>query len=503
MPVNRFLLCFGLALVPAGSAGAGEEKPLRWGADADGGMPYVFKDPADARRHIGFEVDLAQALARELKRPIEFTQWSFDQLAAGVLRDNLDFAMNGLEIRPDLQRKVNFTRPYYKYRLQLAVRASENRFADFEDVKKNKDLIIGTLEGSAAERLLDELKIAKKSFGDQVGPFQDLLRGSIDGVLLDVPILTYYAGNDSRVKYAKLAPQIKLAGDPVAPGCYAIAVSPKNPKLRAELDAALGRLIADGTLRQIYSKWHLWNEDQDTLEEPFTGACPGEAEVMPFREFFPQLWQGAVVTVGLTVASMTLAVALGLLVALGRLYGPKPVRLLAVTYVEFFRGIPVLLLLYFLYFTLPDVAAQYQFPFDLRLDAWWAGVLGFGLNYAAYEAEIYRAGIGAIPPGQWEAATALGMSDGRIFRRIILPQAVRVILPPMTSDFVALFKDTSVVSVIAVVELNKQYQILTKSGADIFQVALTTAALYLAMSVPLGYLSRALERRWGTKGGPA
>jgi ABC-type amino acid transport system permease subunit len=127
-----------------------------------------------------------------------------------------------------------------------------------------------------------------------------------------------------------------------------------------------------------------------------------------------------------------------------------------------------------------------------------AAILGFGMNYAAYESEIYRAGISSIPQGQWEAAASLGMSPALTFRRIILPQAIRVILPPMTNDLVALFKDTSVVSIIALVELSKQYQILTRSGAGYVGIGLTTAALYLIMSVPLGHLSRYLEKRWST-----
>jgi polar amino acid transport system substrate-binding protein len=187
-------------------------------------------------------------------------------------------------------------------------------------------------------------------------------------------------------------------------------------------------------------------------------------------------------------------------IALARLYGPAPVRGLATLYVEFFRGIPVLLLLYFLYYGLPGLAEQFALPWDLKLHPLVAAILGFGLNYAAYEAEIYRAGISSIPVGQWEAAASLGMSTPLTFRRIILPQAIRVILPPMTNDLVALFKDTSVVSIIGVVELSKQYQILTKSGGGYLQIGATTAALYLIMSVPLGYLSRYLESRWGVRG---
>jgi polar amino acid transport system substrate-binding protein len=126
-----------------------------------------------------------------------------------------------------------------------------------------------------------------------------------------------------------------------------------------------------------------------------------------------------------------------------------------------------------------------------------AAILGFGLNYAAYQAENYRAGIASIPAGQWEAGASLGMSRLHVFRRIILPQAVRVILPPTTNDLVALLKDTSIVSVIAVKELTKEYQIDAKSSLMYLEIGFVTAVLYLLLSIPLGYLSRYLERRWG------
>ena len=198
-------------------------------------------------------------------------------------------------------------------------------------------------------------------------------------------------------------------------------------------------------------------------------------------------------TVVLTVASMLLAMLLGLVVAVLRLYGPAPLRWGALSYVEFFRGLPLLLVLFFLYFG----AAPYLAELGLKLHAEAVAILGFGLNYAAYESEIYRSAILSVPRRQWEAGRALGMSDPLIFRRIIFPQAIRTALGPMTNDFVALFKDTSLVSVIAVRELTKEYLILSRSSLKFVELGLLTAVLYLAMSVPLGYLSRYLERRWG------
>ncbi len=288
-------------------------------------------------------------------------------------------------------------------------------------------------------------------------------------------------------------------GPAIAPGYYAIAFRKDQEPLAAQFDAALDRLASQGQLRQIYEKWHIWNKHQEQLlgGEKVDDFLRESGRQWTFRRYFPLLLEGAVMTVRLTFLSMLLAMALALPIAVMRLYGPAPLRLLATVYVEFFRGIPVLLLLYFLYFGLPVIAETYGLPLSLKLQPVMAAILGFGLNYAAYEAEIYRSGIASIPVGQWEAGASLGMTRLHTFRRIILPQAVRVILPPTTNDLVALFKDTSIVSIIAVEELTKQYQILAKSSLKYLEIGVVTALLYLLMSVPLGHLSRYLERRWG------
>ena len=397
--------------------------------------------------------------------------------------------MNGLEISRENLKKARFTRPYFIYQLQLVGRVDDERFTSLEDCIE-QGLTVSTIENSAAHHLLMERKQISK-WADQEGPFNDLVNKRVDAVLFDTPITTYYVIPDDQIKHRKRSyPGLKLVGKPFAEGFYGIAVHQDNAALQKELDAALARVIESGELKRILTEWHLWSPDQYRLYTPIrvdSSPLPGLA----FGQYFVLLLEGAGVTILLTIASMALAVALGLPIAVARLYGPLPVRWLAIGYVEFFRGIPVLLLLYFLYFALPGMG--------VNLNPFVAAILGFGLNYAAYEAEIYRAGIQSIPAGQWEAGASLGMSPLLTFRRIILPQSIRVILPPMTNDFIALFKDTSVVSIISVIELSKQYQILTKTYGDYLRIGLTTAALYLIMSVPLGYLSRYLEKRWGAK----
>jgi polar amino acid transport system substrate-binding protein len=151
------------------------------------------------------------------------------------------------------------------------------------------------------------------------------------------------------------------------------------------------------------------------------------------------------------------------------------------------RGTPLMLQLFFIFFLLPEIG--------LKLPAFYAAIAGLAINYSACEAENYRAGLQAVPRGQMEAALALGMSQFLALRRIVIPQAVRIVIPPVTNDFIALFKDTSVCSVITVVELTKQYSIQRNDTGATLELAGMTALLYLLMSVPLAHLAGRLERR--------
>jgi polar amino acid transport system substrate-binding protein len=147
-----------------------------------------------------------------------------------------------------------------------------------------------------------------------------------------------------------------------------------------------------------------------------------------------------------------------------------------------------MLQLFFIFFLLPEVTG-------IALDKSLAGILGLALNYSAYEAEIYRTGLQAVPHGQMEAALALGMSRRTALRRVMLPQAFRIVIPPITSDFITLLKDSSVCSVIGMVELSKQYSILVNNNGHVVLFAAAVAAIYLVMSLPLSRLAHVLERR--------
>jgi polar amino acid transport system substrate-binding protein len=291
-----------------------------------------------------------------------------------------------------------------------------------------------------------------------------------------------------------LYPQLHVPCEPIAPvphSYYVIFLRKSDDELRHKIDAAIRQGLEDGSLKNIYERYGLWNANQQNLVETAEHWPP--AETAPQRGlgwFAGTLSLAALTTVLLACVSMPLAMLIGMTVALLRLYGPRWVSALCVLYVEVIRGTPILLQLYVIYFFLPTI--------HINLPAFWAGVLGLAINYGAYEAENYRAGLLAIPSGQMEAALSLGMSRLTALRRIIVPQAARLVVPPVTNDFISLFKDTSICSVIAITELMSRYRTLMVNYQSMaLEVGVMTAILYLMMSYPLSLVARRLEQQSG------
>jgi polar amino acid transport system substrate-binding protein len=457
---------------------------LLWGSDAEGGAPYAFPDPNEPSRLIGFEVDLARAIAREMGVEARQVQNAWDSLIPALERGDFDIALNGLEITPEKKQSVLFSLPYYIYTEQLTVRKDDDRIDGVGDLAGKK---VGTLSGSVAQEILQKIpRIDIRVYTGQAEPYEDLAIGRIDAVLMDSPIAAYYV---------KPNPALKYAGPPMGEGEYGIAIRKADGELKNRIDEILEKLHRTGELRKIYEKWGLWNGDQERLQDKLRGRIEADSRAVDLEEskkaplytFFPTLLKGAGITVGISVASMAIAVALGLFLTLIRLYGTRWMSALATAYIEFYRGTPLLIQLYILYYGLPNLG--------ITLSPVAAAFIGLGMCYAAYEAELYRAGINSVPRGQAEAALSLGMSRNQSLRWVILPQALRIATPGITNDFIALFKDSSLVSVIAMVELTKTYNILAATTLRFFELGLVVAVLYFAMSYPLSILARKLEER--------
>jgi len=197
--------------------------------------------------------------------------------------------------------------------------------------------------------------------------------------------------------------------------------------------------------------------------------------------------RAAAITLVLSCLAMAMAVAIGVAIASGRVYGPPALRVALTAWVELIRGTPLLLQLFVLYFGLAEI---------VQLPAFLAALIGLGLNYAAYESEIYRGALEAVPAGQLDAARTLGLTERQTLTLVRGPQAFRLALAPMTNDFVALLKDSSLVSVITVVELTKQTSIFAANIGSWVVPGALCAAMYLALSLPLARLARRLEKLW-------
>jgi len=204
-------------------------------------------------------------------------------------------------------------------------------------------------------------------------------------------------------------------------------------------------------------------------------------------EYVPDLLRGALVSVELTLTVMSLSLVFGLIVALARLTRFRTVRTVATVYIEIIRGTPALLQLFYIYFVLP--------AFGLKFPPFTAGVIALTLNYSAYLSEVYRAGIQAVAKGQLEAAQALGMSRSIMMRLIILPQAVRIVVPPLGNYFISLFKDTALASIITVKEMLFTGQIIAATNFQYFAIFTIIGGIYLALSYPGSLGVQYLERR--------
>jgi polar amino acid transport system substrate-binding protein len=486
--IPYLLLLLLLTAAPLASA-----QELVWAADAEGGAPYSFPDVRNPARIIGFEADLADSLAARLGRKARFVQNQWDGLVPGLERGEYDVVINGLEITPERAEKIHFSNPYFYSTLTITTRADDTRVQRPDDLR---GLTVGVLSVTFAERYVQGLgNVSIRSYGGQFQQFIDLALGRLDALVMDTPVALYYA-TGAQVRNIEL---------PAARMAFGVGIRKSDDELLRQINRALEAMKQDGTLRKIYTDWGIYNavtaqafgdpepvsndnapkyrEYLDTLRTEHTFR----ARLDEYRRYLPLLLRGALVTLEISAASMAIAIGLGLLMAVIRVFAPRAFAWPIVGFIEVIRGTPLLIQLFIIFYGLPSIG--------IRFSPLWAAVVGLGINYAAYEAENYRAGIQSIPRGQLDAALALGLSRLQTIRKIVLPQAVRLVIPPVTNDFIALLKDSSLVSVITMVELTKMYGQLAATNYDYIGIGLLTAAIYFVLGLPIARLSRVLETR--------
>jgi len=491
MKKTTLLLLCALAILFAPFAEAADQPPLRWAAATDSNAPYAFYGPGN--KLTGFELEIIQAIAREMGREPVFVPNDWDGLIPGLSRGLYDCVICGIEITPEKSQEVRFTNPYYVTYEQFVVKRGTPRVASLDQLAGKQ---VGTLSQTASFVMLSKIPgVIVKTYDEEVNAYADVVNGRLFGVLLDYPIAKYYA-------FAN--PNLQFTGPPFGQISYGIALSRTNPALLEEMNAALGRVIASGEMRDILSRWGLWTamvadtfgqpEDSslpDTEYRAFVAATAEQPSLMNriigYARFWPLLLQASLLTIEVSILGMVGAVLLGFALAIMRVYGPFPLRWIATLYIELIRGTPLLIQLLILFYGLPNIG--------IKLEPFVAGVLGLALNYAAYEAENYRAGLLAIPKGQMEAARALGMTQRQGLFHVVIPQSFRLVLPPVTNDFISLLKDSSLVSMVTLVDLTGAYKQIATQTFDYFGAGLLVATFYLLIGLPFVRLARFTEQK--------
>jgi cystine transport system permease protein len=443
--------------------------------------PFSYHDPATGQL-VGYDVDVAKAVGEKLGVRVEFVETPWDSMFAALEANRFDIVANEVTINPERQAKYDLSQPYSVGEGVIVTRSDDNSIKTLAD-----------LEGkTAAENATSNWSEVARKAGARVESVEGftqaitlLNQGRVDVVI-----------NDSIAVYAYLAEtgdeSVKIAGTVGEKSEQGFAAR-KNSGMLPELDRALGELRTDGTLTRISQRYL----KADATGTPQGGQQPpgAQQEAPPVRSAWQlvldNLWPLAkaaiTATIPLTIISFTVGLVIALGVALARLSSNVILSNAARFYISVIRGTPLLVQLFIVFFALPE--------FGVKIDPFPAAVIAFSLNVGGYAAEIIRSAIQSIPKGQWEAAETIGLNYVGALRRIILPQATRVAVPPLSNTLISLVKDTSLASTILVTELLRQAQIVAAPTFEFFALYGTAAVYYWVICLVLSFGQSRIEHR--------
>ncbi|MBW4687867.1 MAG: ABC transporter permease subunit [Komarekiella atlantica HA4396-MV6] len=424
----------------------------------------------------GFSFDLMNAIGTAANFKVNFQSLPFDGIIPALQGKTVDAAISSITITEERAKTISFSRPYFKAGLAIAIRADNQNITGFDSLKNQKIAVqIGTT-GAAKAKSIPGVQI--RSFDSAPLALQELLNGNVDAVINDAPV-TLYAINTGNLQGIKVVEQL------LTEEFYGIATAQDSPYL-ALINNGLDRVLENGTYSQIYQKWFKAEPPSLPAKSPFENQADADVpriftSIGVIVQAFPALLQGVLVTLQLTILSVVLGLVGGSLIGIVRLSHVAPVRWLARGYVDFFRGTPLLVQIFMIYFGFPAILQELGLTFTF--DRLAAGVIALSLNSAAYIAEVVRAGIQSIEPGQAEASQSLGLSSVQTMRYVIFPQAFRRMIPPLGNEFISLLKDTSLVAVIGFEELFRKGQLIVADNYRAFEIYTGVALVYLCLTL--------------------
>ena len=438
--------------------------------------PFVFQD--DSNQYTGIDMELIKAIAKDQGFTVEVTNPGFDAAINSVQTGQADGIIAGMSVTDARKKTFDYSDPYYTANSILAVKDSSN-IKSYEELKGKT---VGVKTGTASQTFLEENKskygYSIKTFSDAASMYDSLNTGSVAAVMDDEPV----------VKYAiKQGKKLKTPIDGTPSGQVAFAVKKgSNPELIQMFNNGLANLKESGKYQEILDKYLASDEKESTVDESTIWGL--------LQNNYQELLKGLGVTIALALISFAIAMVIGIIFGMFSVSPYKPLRWIAEIFVDIIRGIPLMIVAAFIFWGIPNLIESMtgqQSP----INAFVAGTIALSLNAGAYIAEIVRGGIQAVPVGQMEASRSLGISYSKTMRKIILPQATKIMLPNFVNQFVIALKDTTIVSAIGLAELFKTGKDIIARNYQSFRMYAILAVLYLIIITLLTRLAKRLEKR--------
>ncbi|MGK2932081.1 MAG: amino acid ABC transporter substrate-binding protein/permease [Solirubrobacterales bacterium] len=452
-------------LAPATAAAEGEAYTV---ATDTTFAPFEFQDAQG--KFVGIDMDLIRAIAEDQKFTVDINPLGFDAALQAVQANQVDGVIAGMSITDERKKVFDFSEPYFESGIQMAVLEDNEDVTSYEDLRGERVSVKnGTQGADFANSIKDQYGFEVVSFADSSTMFDEVKTGNSVAAFEDYPVLLYAIQQGNGFK--TVTPKEEPTG-------YGFAVNKgQNPELLQKFNTGLNNLKESGKYDEILQTY--LGENAATSDRSFFGLVKSSA---------PLLLAGLKMTVILTVVSIFFALILGVIFGLARVSRSIWLRAIGTTFVDIFRGTPLIVQAFFIYFGIPTAMG-------FQMSAVTAGIITLSLNAGAYMTEIVRGGILAVDKGQMEASRSLGIGYLPTMRKVILPQAIRTMIPSYINQFVITLKDTSILSVLGIAELTQSGRIIIAGNYKAFEMWLIIGIIYFIVIMALTKLSDRIEKR--------
>ncbi len=439
--------------------------------------PFEFANKDN--KYVGIDIDLMNAIAKEEGFKVTIKPLGFNAAVQALEAKQIDGVIAGMSITPERQQKFEMSNPYYTSGVVGAVKKGST-IKSLNDMRGKRVAVkTGTASADYINSIKDKYNLTVVTFDDSNNMYQDVITGNSAACFEDQPVMQYGIATG-------LA--LKIVTKPANSGSYGIAVAKGNQTLVNKINDGIKKLKANGKYDKIVAKYlgtgstasqKKQNAKTQETDHSFLGLLKTNSST---------LLSGLGETLLLTIVAIICATIVGVLVGLLGVIPNKFAQGVATTFIYIFRGLPLMVLALFIYTGIPSLTGT-------KIPAFIAGIVTLTLNEGAYTAAFVKGGINSVDGGQMEAARSLGLPWAKAMRRVILPQGIKIMIPSFINQFIITLKDTSILSVIGLLELTQTGKIIIARNMEGFKIWTMVALMYLIIITLLTWLSNWVQKK--------